>query len=331
MSVKEAREQMSDHMALVRQKRPVGLEVRGLDEYMRLADVMAHSELVPAAYRGKPADILLAMGMGAELGFGPMQSLQAIYVVGGRPSLYVEAAIAVVRASGELESLRVEGTDEEATAAATRRGQGTMSVTFSFREAERLGLVKSGGPWHTQRGWMLQTRAIGRVLHRLFPDLLRGVGMVDPSGRPVEQGEAFGGSSAVDPATGEISESAPPIAGGTDPLAELTSRLTARTPERPRPPEPEPPVEDEPEDEDETPERPPQEAATAPVSETALLMKRSIVLAKRTNMKLTDTDWMRLVREHCGVRSFQDATVAGLEALDRALTARSAPRAPRLG
>jgi len=67
------------------------------------------------------------------------------------------------------------------------------------------------------------------------------------------------------------------------------------------------------------------------VSETALLMKRSIVLAKRTNMKLTDTDWMRLVREHCGVRSFQDATVAGLEALDRALTARSAPRAPRLG
>lgn len=130
----------------------------------------------------------------------------------------------------------------------------------------------------------------------------------------------------VDPATGEITEPAPapPLAGGSDPLAALTTRLSAST-ERPRPAEPEAPEEEEDEaderddekHDEETRARPPQEPQRP--SELELPMQRSIVLAQRNKLNLPEPVWMRYVREFTGVRSFQDATLDGLIALEGAL------------
>jgi hypothetical protein len=267
--------------------------MKGLDDYLRLAEVLAKSELVPQSYRGKPADIVVAMGMGAELGLSPFNALQALYVIGGKPNLYVEAAIAIVRASGELERLDVEGTEEQATCVASRRGQGEVTITFTLRDAQRLGL--KGGSWISQPGWMLQCRAIGRALHRLFPDLLRGVGVVDPSGRPVEQAD-------VAPAT---AEEPAPISGGS--LAALTARLSG---ERPVPePAPEPAPEPEPE---------PEPAASGP-SETEIALKRSWIIARRDKLNLNPQVWLRLLRTHAGVDDLGAASLDGLDQLTDAL------------
>lgn len=280
---------------LGQRQRPAGLEMRGLDDYLRLAEVLAKSEIVPTAYRGKPADIVVAMGMGAELGLSPFNALMSIYVVQGRPSLYVEAAIAIVRASGELEALEVEGTDERATCRTARRGQGEVTLTFTMEDAKKLGLTRNA-TWASQPGWMLQCRAIGRALHRLFPDLLRGVGIVDPAGRPVEQGDGAP-SPQGEPAP-------PPIAGGS--LAALTQRLA----ERPAPvptPEPEPDPEPEPAAADEGP------------SETQIALKRSWIQARRDNLKMTPAVWARFLEQHAGVTDLGQASLDGLDQLELAL------------
>ncbi len=44
-------------------------------ELIQFAEIAARSQLVPTAYRNHPADIVLAVQLGSEVGLRPMQSL----------------------------------------------------------------------------------------------------------------------------------------------------------------------------------------------------------------------------------------------------------------
>jgi RecT family len=65
----------------------------------KMAVQFARSELVPKDYRGRPDDILVAMQLGAELGFAPMQSLQCIAVINGRPAVWGDGFLAKIMSS----------------------------------------------------------------------------------------------------------------------------------------------------------------------------------------------------------------------------------------
>src|SRR6266478_3926901 len=68
-----------------------------LTEAIALSKLIAGSDLAPKDFKGKPANVLIAMQMGAEVGLAPMQSLQNIAVINGRPSLWGDAALGVVQ------------------------------------------------------------------------------------------------------------------------------------------------------------------------------------------------------------------------------------------
>ena len=61
--------------------------------------MMAKSELVPKAFRNKPEDVLVAIQLGTEIGFAPMQALQSIAVINGRPSVWGDGFLALIMAS----------------------------------------------------------------------------------------------------------------------------------------------------------------------------------------------------------------------------------------
>jgi hypothetical protein len=63
----------------------VNLNPADLHGQMELAKVLGMSALLPQALRGKPADVLVTVMYGREMGLTPMQSIQGIYVVNGRP------------------------------------------------------------------------------------------------------------------------------------------------------------------------------------------------------------------------------------------------------
>jgi len=65
----------------------------------RIAHTLSASNLVPDAYRGRPNDIFVAINMGSELGLEPFQAIQSIAVIEGKPCLYGDGLIGVVRAS----------------------------------------------------------------------------------------------------------------------------------------------------------------------------------------------------------------------------------------
>jgi hypothetical protein len=109
-----------------------------------------------------------------------MQSLQCIAVINGRPTIWGDAALALVQSSPVCEfiSEAVEGDGDQmvATCVAKRRGYPTPSaVKFSVADAKRAGLWGKSGPWTQYPKRMLQLRARGFALRDAFPDVLKGL------------------------------------------------------------------------------------------------------------------------------------------------------------
>jgi hypothetical protein len=147
---------------------------------MKFGEMVANSDFAPKDFRGKPASCVLAIQAGAEIGLSPMQALQSIAVVNGRPSIFGDAALAVVKASPVCEyvteSVEGDGDQMVATCTAKRRGYPTPTVVrFSVADAKKASLWGKSGPWTQYPKRMLQMRARGFALRDAFPDALRGM------------------------------------------------------------------------------------------------------------------------------------------------------------
>ena len=159
---------------------PRGLALDTFEDAFRFSKLVATSDFAPKDFRGKPESCLLAIQHGAELGLSPMQSLQSIAVVNGRPSVYGDTALAVCKGSPVCEWVRetIEGEGEHmiAVCQAKRRGDAQpVESRFGVSEAKKAGLWGKQGPWTQYPRRMLQMRARGFALRDAFPDVLRGL------------------------------------------------------------------------------------------------------------------------------------------------------------
>lgn len=151
-----------------------------LTEAMQFSDMLANSSMVPKAYQGKPQDILVCVQWGYEMGLAPMQALQNIAVINGKPSVYGDAAMALVQASPVCEDVEeyfeAEGTPNPvAVCVAKRKGRKPVTAKFSVEDAKRAGLWGKQGPWSAYPKRMMQMRARGFALRDAFPDVLKGL------------------------------------------------------------------------------------------------------------------------------------------------------------
>lgn len=153
----------------------------GIKDAIDFAQFIAKSDLVPKAYQGKPADIVIAMQMGMELGFSPLQALQSIAVINGKPGIYGDGIPALIIGQPECEDFHeVEPQGEEptqwvATCTITRRGKSPVVRTFSYADAKKAGLWGKSGPWTNYPKRMLTMRARGFAARDAFPDKLKGI------------------------------------------------------------------------------------------------------------------------------------------------------------
>ncbi|MGV4796173.1 hypothetical protein [Rhizobium sp. F40D2] len=172
---------------------------------MRIGRAVVASGLAPAALIGKlegepaAAAVAVAIMSGAELGLKPMVSLRSFTVINGRPALYGDGLINVVRMSGKVAYLRT-GCEERngkmiGYCEAKRLDTGEEKrVEFSQGDAERAGLWQTkpivikwnkwdkkneekpnDSPWYRFPQRMLAWRAAGYCLRELFGDVLGGI------------------------------------------------------------------------------------------------------------------------------------------------------------
>lgn len=172
--------------------------------------MMSKSSIVPKDYQNNPGNILVAIQWGMEIGLQPLQSMQSIAVINGRPSIWGDAMLALVRSSGLLEAINEEVTDSKAVCTIKRRGEQEVVREFSMQDAKQAGLAGKQGPWAQYPKRMLQMRARAFALRDVFPDVLRGVHVAEEA---QDLGERDMGSADV---VGEV------------PTASRTSALKAK-------------------------------------------------------------------------------------------------------
>lgn len=146
----------------------------------RWAERISKSNLVPKQYIGRPDDIMVAVMYGAELGLPPMQSLNSVCVINGRPGLFGDGFLAVIMSHPGFESIQEDDLVDiekakQATCRIKRRGMAERKVTFTLEMAKTAGLTTKDGPWKTYPARQMQMRARGFCGRDLFADVLRGV------------------------------------------------------------------------------------------------------------------------------------------------------------
>ena len=199
-----------------------------LSEAMQFSDVLSKSIMVPREYQGKPANVLVAVQWGMELGLAPMQALQNIAVINGKPSIYGDALLAMVRADHRCRGVKEYLDGETAVCLITRSHQAgeveEIERKFSVDDAKRAGLWGKQGPWKQYPQRMLQMRARSLAIRDGFPDVIKGLISVEEAEdmaapiKDVQPVQAPSGPTIAERALAAIEAPAQPVQAPVDPF-----------------------------------------------------------------------------------------------------------------
>lgn len=182
------------------------------DDVYRFSQVLARSGLCPYGM-DTPEKVSVAILTGLEIGVKPMQAVQGIAVIGGRPCIWGDLALGIVRSSGLLEKFSEwyegappdwsaakptgEGLSYKAFCRVKRVGEEEVISEFSVDDAV-VGKLwhkrnKSGSdtPWITNPKRMLKMRARGFALRDTFADVLKGMMVAEEMIGAEDDGESI--------------------------------------------------------------------------------------------------------------------------------------------
>lgn len=154
------------------------LEIQSWGDLMERAEFLAKSSLIPSTLRGKPADVAVILQAGVEMGVPPLQALNGIDVIQGRPTVSPELGLAMVRSRFPDAWVVFEKLSEsEAVVSMARsidRKDEKYTATWNLDKARKMKLLSKDN-YQNQPGNMLKWRAVGECLKVIFPDVLSGL------------------------------------------------------------------------------------------------------------------------------------------------------------
>ena len=140
----------------------------------RATDVEKH-----AAHETAVATATAAVLYGAGLGLDPLQSLSSIHVVKGKPGLYAETMVALLKGAGHEVGVEEES-DHRVRVWGRRKGSETIErAEFTMERARKAGYVAQNKKYDTDPRAMLYARAVSILCRRLAPEVLKGIGSVE--------------------------------------------------------------------------------------------------------------------------------------------------------
>lgn len=153
------------------------LTPKNLDEAMQFSRMIANSDICPKDFKGKAGNVLVAIQMGLEVGLPPMQAIQNIAVVNGRPTLWGDVIPALAKAHPKFEYMNEEFSKEGfmAICKIKRKGEPEQIRTFSQEDAQKANLWGKTSAWAKYPKRMCQMRARAFAIRDVFPDALKGI------------------------------------------------------------------------------------------------------------------------------------------------------------
>lgn len=147
-----------------------------LAEQMQYANTVCKGSLVPKAYQGSPANVLIAMDFGRSMGLSPAESLYRITVINGKPTASAELIAANVRRAGHKLRVKKDEQAKKATVEIVRADDPdyTFRVTWDMAKAQQAQLSGKEN-WKKYPMAMLTARAITECARDACPEALYGV------------------------------------------------------------------------------------------------------------------------------------------------------------
>lgn len=188
---------MADTSLSTQSQSQLSLGPTNLEEAFKFADMVLMSGMAPKSYtdifkdaKAGPekdaacekarAAVVIALQLGCEVGFAPMQSLQSIASINGMPTIWGDGALALIRSKGVLEYIKEDDLaditkNQKATCTVKRRGDpNEHTVTFSYDDAKKAKIFDRN-VWSVYPARMCQCRARAFALRNVFPDVLKGL------------------------------------------------------------------------------------------------------------------------------------------------------------
>ena len=142
-----------------------------LEKKLQFCQVLLQTGLLPQNIKTAQQAFTIII-YGQELGFSPMQSLQCIDVIQGKPCVNAAGLQAKMLAYGAKIEI-VENSETDAKLKVTR-GEVTNEFDFSIIDADKMGLLSKDN-WKRMPKDMLYARAISRAARRMFADVTKGM------------------------------------------------------------------------------------------------------------------------------------------------------------
>jgi hypothetical protein len=145
----------------------------------RIAKMFSSSQLVPAHFRGKPEECMVALALAQQLKVNPLLAMQNIFVVKGTPGFKTSFVIALANERGPFaDPIQFEeigkGKDLAVRAYAKMRSTGTtVDFTVSLAMAAADGWT-SNPKYTSMPALMLRYRAAAILVRLYCPEVLMG-------------------------------------------------------------------------------------------------------------------------------------------------------------
>lgn len=188
--------------------------IQQFENAQRIAKALASSALVPKEYQGQQglANTLVAMEIAQRMGLSPLQVMQNLHIIHGRPSWSSQFIIAMINGCGRFTPLdyNVSGEGDSlscfayATEIATGKELRGPVVTMAMAKREGWA-TKSGSKWATMPDLMIRYRAAAFWGRLYVPEFLVGM-KTQEEVVDIEEVQVTEQPSIVDDLNGKIQE-----------------------------------------------------------------------------------------------------------------------------
>lgn len=162
------------------EEQSVFVNTQAFEHAQRVAKMLSNSDLVPAQFKGKIDNCLIALNMANRMGADPMMVMQNMYIVHGKPAWSSAFLIATLNACGKFSPLRYEEDDKDggrcrAVATDIKSGEKCEGVWVTMTMANSEGWTgKSGSKWRTMPQLMMRYRAASFFTRQFAPEVSMG-------------------------------------------------------------------------------------------------------------------------------------------------------------
>ena len=145
-----------------------------------VAELMSKSDIIPAHFRGKPANIFIVLNSAYRMNIDPMLMMQNTYVISGKLGMNAAFAISLANRSGLFKCgirYRIEGKGNELAVTAYTNLVGTgeeISYTITMKEAIAEGWTKNP-KYQSLPELMLRYRAATLLIRTHAPEVMNGM------------------------------------------------------------------------------------------------------------------------------------------------------------